>query len=1452
MTVIDKQGLYDPLFEHDACGIGVVANIDGQKDHQTIDDALTILENLNHRGAAGADMMTGDGAGMLLQLPHTFFKDVCSFSLPDLGSYAVMQLFLSQDPHTSITQLSLIEKTVKEHGFRVIGSRDVPIATHILSDTAKSTRPIMKQLFINKPTSIKDYVAYEYQLYKLRKLIENDMKDVLPESYFYIVSMSSKTIVYKGMLTSIQLRHFFIDLQDLRFKSAFALVHARFSTNTFPSWHRAHPNRYMIHNGEINTIRGNVNWMKSRQDRLKQNYPDIKAMLPIIDASGSDSSMFDNALEFLTRTGRSLPHALMMMIPEPWENDPRMDEKKRAFYEFHNFLMEPWEGPAAIVASDGDVVCATLDRNGLRPSRYTITKDNRLILASETGVLAIKPENIMKKGRLMPGKMLVLDLKQQRIISDEEMKMTLSNAHDYQAYIDKHLVSLKDFETTADLKPIKKIDLVTLQKAYGYTSEDIHKIIKPMAEEGKEPIGSMGYDAPLAILSKRPHLLYHYFKHTFAQVTNPPLDGLREKIITSSKVMLGSMGHLLHPLVDSKYATLLDGPILTNGQFKDIKSLDNKVFKTKTISTLYVKEKGIDYLAKHVDHIFKEAMDAYEEGYNIFILSDRGCDKDHVAVPMLLAVSGLHHFFINQEIRMEVSIIAETAEAREVHHYAALFGYGVTAINPYLVYEILKDLTYSGQLKNHTHYTPAKKQYIKAAVEGMMKILSKMGISTLRSYHGTQLFEAFGIHKDVVDTYFTGTVSRIGGLNLREIAYEMHHMHDDAFKGEETIDVGSRYFYKRDGETHLVSPHIVRLIHKASKTNDETIYKEVSKQLNDMNPVYLRHLLTFKKDPSSAIDIEDVEPIESILKTFKSGAMSYGSISQEAHETIAIAMNQIHAKSNSGEGGEDPQRFDTPKASAIKQIASGRFGVTLDYLIHANEIQIKMAQGAKPGEGGHLPGEKVYPWIAKTRHAKPWVSLISPPPHHDIYSIEDLAELIYDLKKANHKARINVKLVSQAGVGTVAVGVTKGHADVILISGSDGGTGAAPLSSLQHAGLPWEIGLSEVHQTLTLNGLRDRVTLETDGKLLTGRDVAVAAILGAEEFGFATLPLLLLGCVMLRQCHKNTCPVGIATQKEALRKKFKGKPEYIVNYFTFIAHELRRIMASLGVKTLKDLVGRTDLLTVRKTNQYKADLIDFSQILYQPTKDLNLKDKVTQLTETSFDEEVLLPLIKTSFDPTKTYHYSFHIHNTDRSLASYIGSYLKETYHNQLKDDTLTLDFHGSAGQSFGAFIPKGLTLRLKGDANDYLGKGLSGGKIMVSPEEKSNLVPKDNIIIGNVAFYGATSGTAYIQGIAGERFAVRNSGATLVVEGVGDHACEYMTGGTVVILGKTGKNIGAGMSGGVIYIYQLDEPLLNKDMVEAKPLNTEDKQIIKQLLHRYDMNDESYPIHEFSKIEPE
>ncbi len=1427
---MNKQGLYNPIFEHDACGIGMIANIDGTKDHQIVDDALTVLENLNHRGAEGADAQTGDGAGILVQIPDEYYRDVVNFDLPVAGTYAVMQLFLSQDDLIRERQFDFIKSFIKTEGYDYLGQRDVPILKHAIGQVALSGMPYLSQVFISKEDE-----DFELNLYQLRKKIENHIKEVI-NGYFYIASLSSQTVVYKGMFTSLQLRKFYPDLENLNFKSAVALVHARFSTNTFPSWERAHPNRFMIHNGEINTIHGNVNWMTSRQNTLKHQFKEIEDTLPIVDESGSDSSIFDNALEFLIHSGRSLPHAMMMMIPEPWENDPYMNKDKKAFYEFHNFLMEPWEGPAAIVATDGKMVVASLDRNGLRPSRYLVTKQNRIILASEVGVLDIKPEDVLYKGRLTPGKILAVDLDKKRMISDEEVKMDIATKHPYQSYIDKHLVNLSDFETSPTAKPIPKVDLLTLQKAYGYTIEDIDKIIKPMAENASEAIGSMGYDAPLAILSEKPQILYHYFKHAFAQVTNPPLDGIREKIVTSSKVMLGSIGHLLKPLTESNYAMLLDGPILSNGQLKSIKNLENNTFKTKTLSTLYDKSQGAAYAKGHLDKIYQDAFDSYQEGYNLFIISDRGLDQSKVSVPMFLAASGLHHFFIEKEIRTDISIVVETADAREIHHFAALFGHGVTAINPYLVFETLKDLVKNNKIKDLT-YVEAKRNYIKAATKGIMKISSKMGISTLRSYHGSQLFEAVGISEEVINQYFNGTISRLGGLNLTDIAYEMHKFHDEAFETDlDKLDPGSRYFYKRNGEQHLLSPEMIRMIHTAAKNNDYEVYKQLSDAFYNMDPVYLRHLFKFK-DIKEKIDIKEVESVESILKRFKSGAMSYGSISQEAHETIAIAMNMMGGKSNSGEGGEDPSRYELTaeghnKASAIKQIASGRFGVTSEYLNEANEIQIKMAQGAKPGEGGHLPGKKVHPWIAKTRYSTPGVGLISPPPHHDIYSIEDLAELIYDLKKVNHKARINVKLVSQAGVGTVAVGVAKGKADVILISGYDGGTGAAPQTSKQHAGLPWEIGLSEVHQTLTLNKLRNRVTLETDGKLLTGRDVAVAAILGAEEYGFATLPLVLVGCVMIRSCQNNNCPVGIATQDERLRKKFKGEPIHIINYFRMIAEELREIMASLGVRTVNELIGRHDFIEMRDDKgSEKTRTLDFSKILYNP--DYEALNKESQEIDSSFDEDILVPLLTHKINHHQTGNYYFNIKNIHRSVGSYIGSMMTKTKY-AFTDDFMTLNFKGSAGQSFGAFIPKGLTLKLEGDTNDYLGKGLSGGKIVIKKPEAATYKSEDNIITGNVSFYGATSGEAYIEGMSGERFAVRNSGANLVVEGTGDHACEYMTGGHVVILGKTGKNIAAGMSGGYLYIKDLDETLLNTENVEIYPLLDEDIEVIKKMLKRH------------------
>lgn len=1439
-----KQGLYDPSFEHDACGMGFVVNIKGDQSHDIIDDALTILENLNHRGASGADENTGDGAGIMVQIPHDFFQRECEvlgFTLPEKGSYSVGMIFAHRYDDFRKTQMEAFERIVQEEGQKVLGWREVPIDKTTIGEGAKALRPRIIQVFIEKDQAIIDEMAFERKLYTIRKRAEKIIAPMCEDKggTFYVASLSSKTIVYKGMLTAEQLRNFYLDLSDLDFISALAMVHSRFSTNTFPSWERAHPNRYIVHNGEINTIRGNVNWMKARQKCMDSPlFDDISKVYPIVDESGSDSAMFDSSLEFIHLTGRSLPHAVMMMIPEPWEKNDLMSKEKKEFYKFHSFIMEPWDGPAAMAFTDGVVIGGVLDRNGLRPSRYYVTKDDKVILASEVGVIDIRPDNVKYKGRLEPGKMLLIDTKAQRIISDEEIKRNVSTACPYEELNKKHIFNLSDIPTLKEqLNPVRE-DLIKQQKAFGYTYEDLTKTIQPMAIKADEPIGAMGMDSPLAVLSEKPQMLYYYFKQLFAQVTNPPIDGIREEIVTSSSMLLGDTGNLLEPDQIKSASIFLEHPILTNEQLLAIKQINNDKFKIRTISILYKASGGARAMERTLDRIFREADKAIHEGANIIILSDRGVNEELAAIPALLASSGLHHHLIRREIRTGLGIVLESGEPREVHHFCTLIGYGVTAINPYLAYETIKDLAEKDLLEGLT-YEEGKKNFIKAAVKGTLKVLTKMGISTMKSYHGAQIFEAVGLARDLIDKYFTMTPSRLEGIGLEAIATENQLRHDSAY-GEnspyaETLEIGGYFQCKDGGEEHLYNPETIYMLQKACRESDYSLYKNYSKKINEEKIYTLRNLLDFNIRPGDTIPIEEVESVDSIVKRFKTGAMSFGSISKEAHECLAIAMNRLGGKSNTGEGGEDAERFkvmpngDT-KNSAIKQVASGRFGVTSNYLVNAKEIQIKMAQGAKPGEGGQLPAGKVYPSIAKERHSTPGVGLISPPPHHDIYSIEDLAELIYDLKNANRDARINVKLVSEVGVGTIAAGVAKGKADVILISGYDGGTGASPRTSIKNAGLPWELGLAEAHQTLLLNKLRDRVVLETDGKLLSGRDVAIAAMLGAEEFGFATTPLITLGCVMMRVCDLNTCPVGIATQDESLRKNFTGKPEYVENFMRFIAQEMREIMAKMGFRTINEMVGRTDRLKTKDTiKHWKAAKLDLSKILYQPYvgADVGRYNTKSQnhLLEESLDMKKLLRMCKHGLENKKPIRAKLRINNVDRVVGTIIGSEISKRYgENGLPEDTIKLTFVGSAGQSFGAFVPKGMSLELEGDSNDYIGKGLSGGKIIVYPPKASDFEPEQNILIGNVAFYGATSGEAYISGIAGERFCVRNSGITAVVEGVGDHGCEYMTGGKIVILGKTGRNFAAGMSGGVAYILDFDEAYCNKSIVLLEKIESEEE----------------------------
>jgi glutamate synthase (NADPH) large chain len=1449
-----KQGLYDPALEHDACGMGFVVNIKGDKSHDIIDQALTVLENLSHRGASGADEYTGDGAGILIQIPHNFFKrecDVLGFDLPEKGSYGVGMIFAHKYDDFRKTQMETFEKITQEEGQKILGWREVPIDKTIIGEGAKAVMPRFIQVFIEKAASIVDEIEFERKLYIIRKRAEKAIVPMCEDKggTFYIASLSSKTIVYKGMLTAEQLRNFYLDLSDLDFVSALAMVHSRFSTNTFPSWERAHPNRYIVHNGEINTIRGNVNWMKARQKCIASPlFDDLSKVYPIVDESGSDSAMFDNSLEFLHLTGRSLPHAVMMMIPEPWEKNELMSKVKKDFYQFHDFLMEPWDGPAAMGFTDGVIIGGVLDRNGLRPSRYYVTKDDKVVLASEVGVIDIKPENVKYKGRLEPGKMLLIDTQAQRIISDEEIKNNVAMVYPYEEWNNRHIVKLPEL-TPVGIQEESNEDLIKLQKAFGYTFEDITQTIQPMAARGDDPIGAMGMDSPLAVLSEKPQMLYLYFKQLFAQVTNPPIDGIREEIITSSSVLLGDTGNLLNPDQSNSASLFLESPILTNEQLDAIKHFNNDKVKTATLSILYKASEGAKAMDKALERIFREADKALREGANILILSDRGVNEKLAAIPALLASSGLHHHLIRREIRTNLGIVLESGEPREVHHFCTLIGYGVTAINPYLAYETIKNLSKKGLLDGQS-YEEGKKNFIKASVKGILKVLTKMGISTIRSYHGAQIFEAVGLKKDLIEKYFTQTPSRLEGIGLEEIALENQMRHESAYDENslhtDTLEVGGHFQCKEDGEVHLYNPETVYTLQKACREGSYSIFKDFSKKINDEEIYTLRNLLDFKVNPGDTIPIEEVESVDSIVRRFKTGAMSYGSISKEAHECLAIAMNRLGGKSNTGEGGEDSERFTVmangdSKNSAIKQVASGRFGVTSNYLVNAQEIQIKMAQGAKPGEGGQLPGGKVYPEIAKVRHSTPGVGLISPPPHHDIYSIEDLAELIHDLKNANKDARVSVKLVSEVGVGTIAAGVAKGKADVILISGYDGGTGASPRTSIKNAGLPWELGLAETHQTLVLNKLRDRVVVETDGKLLTGRDVVIAAMLGAEEFGFATTPLIAIGCVMMRVCNLNTCPVGVATQDAELRKNFTGKPEHVENFMRFVAQEMREIMAKLGFRTITEMVGRTDKIKAKENvKHWKASNLDMSQILYQPYAGSEVGRFNTQsqnhLLEESMDMKKLLRICRPALENKKTIRAKLKINNVDRVVGTIIGSEISKRYGAEgLPEDTIKLTFVGSAGQSFGAFIPKGLSLELEGDSNDYLGKGLSGGKIVVYPPKASDFEPENNILIGNVAFYGATSGEAYINGIAGERFCVRNSGAKAVVEGVGDHGCEYMTGGKVVILGKTGRNFAAGMSGGIAYILDFDSVYCNKAMVSLEKIEaSEELNEIKQMIHKH------------------
>ena len=1442
------NGMYRPEFEHDNCGIGAIVNIKGLKTHDTVEKALKIVENLEHRAGKDAEGKTGDGVGILLQISHDFFKEAVKpfgIFLRSERSYGIGMFFFPQDELKKNRAKKMFEVIVEKEGLEFLGWREVPTVPDVLGSKARECMPCITQGFIQKPKDINEGLDFDRKLYIVRRVFEQSNDDT------YVVSLSSRTIVYKGMFLVGQLSSFFLDLQNPLYKSAIALVHSRFSTNTNPSWDRAHPNRFMVHNGEINTIRGNVDKMLAREENMESTYlKDVMdKILPVVNRGGSDSAMLDNTLEFLVMSGMPLPLAVMIAIPEPWEKNNTISKYKRDFYQYYATMMEPWDGPASILFSDGDIMGAVLDRNGLRPSRYYITEDDYLILSSEVGVLDLDQSKIVLKDRLRPGKMLLVNTKEGKLIDDDTLKEYYASRKPYGEWIDKNLVSLKKLQIpNKGVLEYSKDEIARLQKAFGYSYEDIKTSILPMAKNGSEPTAAMGIDSPLAVLSKKHQPLFNYFKQLFAQVTNPPIDAIREEIVTSTSVYLGEDGNLLEEKGENCRVLKIHNPILTSTDLLKIKNINAPGFKVKVVQLIYYKNTS---LKKAIEHLFIMADRAYSEGANILILSDRGVDENHVAIPSLLAVSSLQQHLVKTKKRTSLAMILESAEPREVHHFATLLGYGASAINPYLAQDSIKELI-EDKLLDKDFYA-AVNDYNEGILKGIVKIASKMGISTIQSYQGSQIFEAIGINEDVIDKYFTGTVSRIGGISLKDIEEDIDALHSKAFdplglKVDLTLDSFGSHKFRSDKEEHLYNPKTIHLLQEATRKGDYSLFKEYTHLIdNEMSEVNLRGLFDFKY-PSNGIPIEEVESVSSIVKRFKTGAMSYGSISREAHETLAIAMNKLGGKSNSGEGGEDLYRLNIGedglnRCSAIKQVASGRFGVTSRYLVSAKEIQIKMAQGAKPGEGGHLPGGKVYPWIAKTRHSTTGVGLISPPPHHDIYSIEDLAQLIYDCKNSNRDARISVKLVSEAGVGTIAAGVAKAGAQVILVSGYDGGTGAAPRSSIYNAGLPWELGLAETHQTLIMNGLRDKVILETDGKLMSGKDVLVAALLGAEEFGFATAPLVSMGCVMMRVCNLDTCPVGIATQNPELRKRFRGKPEYVINFMEFIVKELREYMAKLGVRTVDELVGRTDLLKEKSVIlKEKGKNIDLTRVLNNPYTsekvEYGKKSVYDFELEKTVDESVLLKEFKDAIKSGEKKTVTLNITNIDRTLGTILGSEITKNNEDGLEEDSLKVKCNGSGGQSFGAFIPKGLTLEIEGDSNDYFGKGLSGGKLIIYPPREAKFKSEDNIIIGNVALYGATSGKAFINGIAGERFCVRNSGAIAVVEGVGEHGCEYMTGGRVAILGKTGKNFAAGMSGGIAYVLDEDRDLymkLNKELIVSEEITSKsDAQELKTMIEEH------------------
>ena len=1443
-----QPGLYNPQFEHDNCGIGAVVSIKGIKTHQTVSDALSIVENLEHRAGKDAEGKTGDGVGILLQISHKFFKKAVKplgIKIGEEREYGVGMFFFPQDELARNRAKKMFEIIVEKEGLEFLGWREVPTFPNVLGKKAVDCMPYIMQGFVKKPKDVNKGIDFDRKLYVARRVFEQTAEDT------YVCSLSSRTIVYKGMFLVGQLRTFFKDLTDEDYESAIALVHSRFSTNTNPSWERAHPNRFIVHNGEINTIKGNADRMLSREETMVSPYleDEMSKITPVVNTNGSDSAMLDNTLEFFVMNGMPLPLAVMITIPEPWSNNKAMEQEKKDFYQYYATMMEPWDGPASILFSDGDIMGAVLDRNGLRPSRYYITKDGYLILSSEVGALPIDESRIEVKDRLHPGKMLLVDTVKGELIDDDKLKEKFATKQPYGEWLDNNLIKLEDLKIPNKKVPTHtKEERARLQKAFGYTYEDFRTSILPMALNGSESIGAMGIDTPLAVLSNRHQPLFNYFKQLFAQVTNPPIDSIREKIVTATTVYLGKDGNILEEQPENCKNLKINNPILTNTDLLKIKNMKVEGFKVETIPITYYKNTSIE---KAIDHLFVEVDRAHREGANIIILSDRGVDENHVAIPSLLAVGAVQHYLVQTKKRTSMAVILESGEPRDVHHFATLLGYGASAINPYLAQESIQELIDLNMLDKD--YYAAVDDYNNAIISGIVKIAAKMGISTIQSYQGSKIFEAIGINSDVINKYFTGTVSRVEGISLKDIQNDVETLHSKAFdplglSTDTTLDSEGAHKMRSGKEEHLYNPQTIHLLQLATRTGDYNTFKEYTELVNKEEGVKnLRGLMDIKF-PKKGISIDQVESVDSIVKRFKTGAMSYGSISKEAHETMAIAMNMLHGKSNSGEGGEDEDRLTVGadglnRCSAIKQVASGRFGVTSKYLVSAKEIQIKMAQGAKPGEGGHLPGKKVYPWIAKTRLSTPGVSLISPPPHHDIYSIEDLAQLIYDLKNANKDARISVKLVSEAGVGTIASGVAKAGAQVILISGYDGGTGAAPRSSIHNAGLPWELGLAEAHQTLTMNGLRNKVIIETDGKLMSGRDVAIAAMLGAEEFGFATAPLITMGCVMMRVCNLDTCPVGIATQNPELRKRFAGKPEYVVNFMRFIAQELREYMAKLGVKTVDELVGRTDFLESKADvkESGRAAKVDLSNILNNPyikeaaSIKYDKKNVFDFELDKTVDEKILIKKLSDAMDKKQKRSVEVDVKNTDRALGTLLGAEITRRFGESLADDTYTVKCTGAGGQSFGAFIPKGLTLELVGDSNDYFGKGLSGGKLIVYPPTGVSYKEDENIIIGNVALYGATSGKAYINGIAGERFCVRNSGATAVVEGTGDHGCEYMTGGRVVVLGRTGKNFAAGMSGGVAYVLDEDTTLykrVNKQLVSLEPVtNKYDVLELKQMI---------------------